>query len=104
VLDSVVPPTWTALVSENPEPVMVSDSALDPAVTLAGLIEDTAGAGVVVLPPPAELEPPPPHPLIAAVIPSPKAEKQKESEHTLPNAAIFTGQNLFPSKPGVNEL
>ena len=70
MVGSAVVPTWTTLVLKNPEPDTVSVSALDPAGIVAGLMDETAGVGVVepspAEPPGPELEAgtelPPPHP------------------------------------------
>jgi hypothetical protein len=61
----------------NPEPVTVRVWAFEPAGTLVGLMDETAGVGVVFPPPPPEPldpdpEPPLPQPLTITAIESPK--------------------------------
>jgi hypothetical protein len=85
VVGSAVVPTWTTLVLRNPEPDTVSVSALDPAGMVVGLMDETAGVGVVALspadPPAPELEAgaelPPPHPFTKAAAPRPETKTRK---------------------------
>jgi hypothetical protein len=85
VVGSAVVPTWTTLVLRNPEPDTVSVSALDPAGIVVGLMEETAGVGVVA-PSPADppgpaleagAELPPPHPLTKIAAPTTKTKARK---------------------------
>ena len=77
-----MPPTWTTLVVRNPEPEIVSVSALEPAGTRFGLIEVTAGVGVVLSPPPLpEPEPPLAQPLITIKMPSAKNQSRETSKN-----------------------
>ena len=78
----------TTLLETNPEPFTVRVSAFEPAETLVGLIDVTAGVDVVVPPPdpeppdpePLDTEPPPPQPLIRRGIPNPNAKLTKRNE------------------------
>lgn len=90
MVGSAVVPTWTTLVLRNPEPVTVSVSAPDPAVIVAGLMDEMAGVGVVA-PPPADppepeleagLELPPPHPFTKATAPRPKTKARKRTKES----------------------
>jgi len=79
-----MPPISTTLVLTNPEPETVKVSALEPAGTRLGLMDFTAGIGLVLPPLPpevAELEPPP-HPLITPRIPSVKTKVEKRAKRS----------------------
>jgi hypothetical protein len=80
----------TSLVLKNPEPVMVSVTALEPAGALFGLIDVMAGVGVVLPPPEPEL--PPAHPPTNPRTPSEKnkAKKRTEWSEKLRDAERFT--------------
>jgi hypothetical protein len=68
----------TSLVLKNPEPVMVSVTALEPAGALFGLSDAMAGVGVVLPPPEPELLPA--HPPTSARTPSEKNKAKKRTE------------------------
>ena len=92
MVGSAVAPTWITLVLRKPEPLTVRVRAPDPAVMVVGLMEEMAGVGVVVEPPPVgspepelALEPPPPHPFSKAATPRAKTKTRKRTEE---------GQNL----------
>jgi hypothetical protein len=78
----------------------VNVKAAEPAVTLVGLIEVTAGAGVLFPPPPdpPEPDPPPPQPLIRTEIPRPnnKPEKPGERNHDRGSEHTLTKEPLSP--------
>jgi hypothetical protein len=86
----------------NPEPVTVRVWAFEPAGTLVGLMDETAGVGVVFPPPPPEPldpdpEPPLPQPLTITAIESPKtkAEMRTETSDNLQNAVSLTERLLY---------
>jgi hypothetical protein len=86
----------------NPEPVTVRVWAFEPAGTLVGLMDETAGVGVVFPPPPPEPldpdpEPPLPQPLTITAIESPKtkAEMRTETSNNLQNAVSLTERLLY---------
>lgn len=71
----------------NPEPDSVRINALEPAGTVVGLMDEIAGVGIVLPPPPDPPEPPdplelepPPQPLRRTRIPSPKNKAKKPTE------------------------
>jgi hypothetical protein len=101
VVGSTVVPTLTTLVFRNPEPDTVSVSAADPAVIVVGLMDETAGVGLVVLSPAEAPEPelPPPHPFTKAAAPKPKtkARKRTEESHNLHNAQTLSKYPSFPN-------
>jgi hypothetical protein len=80
-------------------------SALDPAVIVAGLMDEMAGAGAVPPPPadPSEPEPeaelPPPHPFTKAATPrtKTKARKRTEKSQNLHNSWTLSKGPTFPN-------
>jgi hypothetical protein len=108
VVVCAVPPNLTTLLETNPEPLTVRVSAFEPAVTLVGLIDVTAGVDVVVPPPvpeppeppdpePLDPEPPPPQPLIRIAIPKPneKLTRRNERDEDLSPEPTFTIRTAF---------
>jgi hypothetical protein len=85
------------LLFRNPDPETVSVTTLEPAGTLLGLIDATAGVGVDVPPPLVELEPPLAHPLRTPSIPRVKTrpEKRKKNDN-LREAKSFTNGPYLP--------
>lgn len=78
----------TTLDEINPDPETVRVKGPEPAGVVVGLIDETAGVGVVPPPPvPPELELPPPQPIKSALTPRPKTQQQ--------NFSIFIVQKLY---------
>ena len=94
---SAAPFTWTTLVLTNPEPFTVSDRALDPTITFVGLIDETVGIEVEVVPPPDSAGPGP-QPLMETITPSVRtnAEKQSGDRHNHQRERTFIVGHYFP--------
>ena len=80
----------------NPDPEMVSVTALDPAGTLPGLTDATAGVVGVVFPPPPpdELEGPLEQLLRTPSVKT-RQEKRKKPNDTLRQAIVLTNEPTF---------
>lgn len=97
-MDSGVPPTSTKLVETKPEPETVSVNAAEPAFTLVGLMELTAGVVVVVVVPPPPPELPPPHPITDATILSVKVREKRRDNTAVDRRDVIRSITNQPSK------